>query len=1166
MTSDEDLNALAPVGPPAWLFLTDKQTERHEVLSLLSMVDKSSSVVFAPLLVDLTVDRDFVPSVRTPFSAYDGGVLTKVTSYCPFAVYFYNTDDIVSYCEDHGDVARLCANTRAVFDMQTYVPEEGRRDTDMQRLCVSLGLDPGKVTGHVVFCNAVKEFLFAGQLVPCVEDAANVQIGGLDAVKVPLYPPTLFGNSSGDDGEASEDICLERRSSFVNERGLYSCALSEALFYFMFSAWGQVLRFQDTRFLIEAGMRQFVNDNQHTVKLAPRKRYHGYMSQKLNSHEKDQLMMSDAVCCELGFSQASSYLDSAYESGPMMVFTEWPIVKRASDHRDLMQKLTEFKLHLSTHVAAQVFSSNSVLYQNRMVFLCAANKVPSGGSAQDGLLRAVQFFNGLTGAYEDSYNDSKKVVKFGGTGTRDERYGPTHLAWACATSPHVVSEVVWYLNRVAVYSTGVTGGNDVCNHIVNCAAGICEACGGRCCHTCYGTAFVRASSRFPSLPKQPRKEPFVTTMCSRYMSDVDVLGSFGKRYNNDIKDGMPGGQDRKSEDASGGPSRPGGQVDRVKYMTQILDYCKKHCLIDVNTGEDALSVRGKTDFVSTLSALNKHIDDLAISFVSEARMKLTRDEIASATQAFNLDMNPFSMAFSPLMTFQYYKSLLLVIQNLALVSATSYVVDNPLTGSQISRWLNQHFQSICGAFTGISARKGFLFTRDVKCGKSVEFERLPDFRLYADTGKFTKVSMEAKLCRLSVSSLRSCRIKNRPISRVKSAGGGGSVFFKRDVVRRKNPMKGCLAFLLYRHHDKLFPNCGMSCLAFWQKVCCNAVPKTVDVGKIDEFNALLKFVISVTGEYGDQDLIDVQPDNILSYVEYRFHNKFLFYYGFKDYISTMQGLTTRLTAQNHLQFPYLLGATPKFGSLAEYSVHVKKMKIEGLPAPLVSTVARESLMRSVFDNRSLVTVSFAIEKYSTANNSKDIFQFAQIGYFVGSGVERSLNSGSVGGQDYRFMRHRSVLATKLADVIIRRAGRENVLFDADIVKSRVMAALDSTDCDPEIAALCEIMEGRDGDVPQREDVLFLVDGQEQVADSIVAKMALLVERGVTDFTLESVKAALGVEHAPCAGDLGTYDLSSFFTGDGAEGSCADVSSKGFMLGDDLGEDVPAPASVKRLRL
>ncbi|AAK57106.1 T57 [Tupaiid betaherpesvirus 1] len=1192
---EDDLNTLAPLGPAAWLFVCPRQDEWCDVLAALSLCDRSSSVAIAPLLVDLTVDRDFQVAVRTPISRYEGGVLTKVTSMWPAAFVFHNAEAIVSRTEDHGDVGGLCAEARARFGVASYRAEAERADTDFTELWAALGVDGARVVMYAVVGYGLKELLYAGQLVPCVEEARTVLLGAVEAFKLPLYPATLFA-----DGDATADgaaaVGLRSRTPFVDRRGLYVSALSEALFYYVFTALGQALRFGHTEHLIDEGMKQFLQDTQNSVKLAPQKRYYGYLSQKLTPGERDQLLLCDAIACELAFSFASVYFDSAYEPAPLMNYSEWPLVRAAEGHADLLRRLSELKLHLSAHVGALVFSGNSVLYQTRIAFFSAANKVPAGGTAQDGLLKAVQFCNGLTCLTEDALNDACRTVKFegpgGGGGGRDEQFTPQHLAWACATSPHLMSDLVWYLNRLAIYNTGQNGGSALYEHLVHCAVNLCPACRGRCCQSCYQTAFVRIQTRLPPLPKQLKREPFVLTLFSRFLCDVDVLGTFGKRYAGDAKEPSAAslaaapGEARKVGDEAGlgaGGGGPGGRlgvnVDRLKYFNQILDYCKRNSLIDPSTGEDTLAVRGRADFMSALSGLNRCVDEAAMALVSEVRMKSNRDEVAGATQAFNLDLNPYAVAFSPLLAHQYYRAFFLIVQNLALVSASSYVVDNPLTVSSLSRWLLQHFQSICGAFASNSARKGLLFTKDAKCSKSVEFERFMDFALYAASGRHVLLSTETKLCKLSVCMLRTCRVKNRPIPR----GGKGlpvSVFFKRDVVQRRNPVRGCLAFLLYAFHERLFPGCGLSCLDFWQKVYHNALPKSVAIGKMEEFNAFVKYVLNVTTEYNEHDLIDVPPSNLLSYVEYRFHNKFLCFYGFGDYLSTLHGLSTKLVPQNHLNFPHLLAASPKFASVAEYVLYFKKLKLDGVPPPHVATFSRESLVRSVFENRSLVTVAFGIEKYSTSGGSREVFHFGQIGYFAGNGVERSLNVNSMGGGDYRYMRQRFVLATRLVDLLLRRSRRETVLFDADLLRTRVLAALEShdTQLDPELAAIAEIMDGRGGEPPEYEDVLFFVDGQECLAASIVGKIKELIKKGVEDFSLTALGADAGAGGGPAgsaggpesgggagaAGGEGTYDLSALFLD--VENECVVLEGPTAAALDGGGDGDECAFPAKRLRL
>lgn len=178
------------------------------------------------------------------------------------------------------------------------------------------------------------------------------------------------------------------------------------------------------------------------------------------------------------------------------------------------------------------------------------------------------------------------------------------------------------------------------------------------------------------------------------------------------------------------------------------------------------------------------------------------------------------------------------------------------------------------------------------------------------------------------------------------------------------------------------------------------------------------------------------------------------------------------------------------------------------------------------------------------------------------------------------MRQRYVLATKLVDVILRRSRRDNVVFDADLVKNRVMCILDASNLehDPEILVICEIMDGRNGEVPESDDILFYVDGQEALARSLSAKLDVLSKRGVMDYSPENVRqvleAALTANREPCDGGgesevssdnpvNGMYDLSSMFGAD-ASSNCTTPGTEVINVGEDFGEDFGQPA--KRFRL
>lgn len=886
MTDDSEQGISARLSAAAWIYFIPKNKELAEIIANLSLTDKSSSIAIAPLLMDLLVEQDFNTTVKIPISSYGGIVITKITSYYPVCMIFHGTEDILLFTEDHGDLQKVCFEARKRFNIQQFKPNTMRCETDLRALCTAVNMIYEDVLCHVAFTNGAKELLFSGALIPCVEEQVAIQIGNIDCVKVPLYPVTLFENDD------SIEINIDSCGKFANENGFYSTALSETMFYYIFTAWGMSLRFHDTQELINAGLKQFLQDTVQSVKLAPHKRYTGMVNQKLTTVERDFLMLTDAAITELGFSYASEYWDSAYEPSQAMYFTEWPIIKSAETHEQKIQKLKELKLHISSHVAANVFANNSVWYSTKLAYVPTTKPTGNNTITQETLLKAIYFCNGLSSLNEDYYIDSKKLVKINTVQNKEDKYSVYHLAIACATNVQLLSDVVWNLNRVTIYNSG-SGCTDMYNYIVNCSSNMCEFCNGTACQSCIGTALIRVANRLPSIPKQVKKEPVVLTMFSRIYADVDILGSFGKKHISEHKEGIKDGQ-------SSTPT-----LDRMKFLNNIFDYCKKNSWIDSTTGEDIMSFRNKKDFVNMMTGLTQIIEDSVAKLISEMRKTQTsKEQIESSIQSFNVETAPYAMIFSPLLTYGYYRSMLFILQNTALIVATSHVVDRPCTGSSIAKWLSQQYQTLYGSFNGSHMKKGFMNMKTVKVQSNVEMEQIVDFQAYKQ-GTYVKTSTQAKLCKLSVQSFRDVRIKNRPIN-VSRKTSHTNVYFKKGARQKKNPVNGCLSFILFKCHDKLFPGNNISCLELWQKVLSNSLPRSVDIGPLDEFDSFLKCVLSITDDYDRCDVVDTQPESLVSFIECMFHNKFLTAIGYNEFISTLHGLTSTIVNQSYQHFPVLL--------------------------------------------------------------------------------------------------------------------------------------------------------------------------------------------------------------------------------------------------------------------
>nr|APO39019.1 single-stranded DNA-binding protein [Human betaherpesvirus 6A]ARM10172.1 DBP [Human betaherpesvirus 6]AVK93440.1 U41 [Human betaherpesvirus 6A]QOI15222.1 single-stranded DNA-binding protein [Human betaherpesvirus 6A]QOI15394.1 single-stranded DNA-binding protein [Human betaherpesvirus 6A] len=1110
MADENETVVSAPVSTAAWIYVFPKDKELLDVLSVLSLMERNSPVVISPLLMNLTVENDFSTTVKTPITNFGGTILTKITSFMPVCFFFHGTEQLVGMAEDHGDLIRLCEQTRQKFHLQSFEVPTARKVFDIKALCSAVGKDADSVICHVACGNGFKELLFAGLLIPCVEEQIQVQVGEYSCVKIPLYSATLF--------ETEETISLSSCTEFIQERGFFLPALSETLFYYVFTSWGTTLRFSNTKELIDAGLKQFTQDGEQTVKLAPHKTYLGISGQKISAVEKDFLMLVDSVVTELSFSHVAEYLDSVYDPSQIMNFNDWPIIRNSETHAERMAQLTNLKLHLSSHLAVLIFAPNSILYCSKLAFIPNVKQAFNSVMTQELLLRSLSFCNALSSLSEDVYNDNRKIIKCDSTSGKDDKFSANHLAYACATSPQLLSYVVWNLNRMSVYNAG-NAHTEIYNHLVNCSANLCEFCDGKCCQSCIGTAMVRVGTRLPAIPKNVKKEPLVMSMFSRYYAEVDILGSFGRKPVNELKEI---GKDQQNTLS----------LDRGKFVSQIFDYCKKNSLIDPVTGEDTFNVRSKKDFVSIIHGLTQCIEECVSRCIVEMRRTQTpREQIENCLQSFNVDTTPYATAFSPFLTFSYYKVILTVLQNLALIVASGHVVDRPCTGNSISKWLVQQYQSLYGTFHSSYLKKGFLNTRTVKVASNVDMEQILDCDLYK-SGKYVKTTIQAKLCRLSMQCLRDFRIKNRPFNK-SSKTAHNNPYFKKNVKHKKNPLSGCISFLLFKYHDKLFPNVKISCLELWQRFLLNNVPKTLDIGNPEEVKTFIKFAFSITNTYDEIDIIDIQPECLSTFIDCYFHNKFLSALGFHDYLTSLHGLTSKLVTQNPVLFPVVLDKQPKFSSIQEYLVYVKKLVLDGVPNPVIASLSKEPNFGTIFTSRSLVTFGLTLEKFVSLAN-REYFQFGQLGWIGGSGVDRNLNPTSSALQDFRFMRQKTIIATKFSEVIVKKVRREAIMFDTEVVKGKVLSIVENltNDIDPELLIIAEVMRDRE-DKPTMDDMLFFVDGREALAASIMLKLNHLVDMNVRDFSITNLQS---VFEAVSSNDAPVYDFSEILAEEDDQGN------------------------------
>lgn len=1126
-SDDNNVANAAEVANGAWLYFQKRTDHLDNILKKLSAFYDGGSVMIAPLLYDVTVENGFPVAMKTPFMLHDENLLLKTAAAMPF-VFILNKDENIFKTEDYTlNIDSACEQSAERLGF-TLFDDQSKKDCDLLALCKSLDIKSEDYLIYVVCCYGFKEFLFYGYLVPHVTDVKNVEIGGRPVLKVPMYCPLLFLKTV----EEIENV----EDSFILENGFYNKDLSRCLYYFVFAALAISLRYENINYLIKTTMIQYVNLTHSAPKLYEKKLYRGYYNSKLTTADQDTLALCDISLSEMGLSHMSYYIDSAYESTFVLDFPNWPMIKNKTPEEQYTE-LENFKLHLSVHACGLFFAENSVLYQTRLWKQNAAGE--ANAAEKENLLKSVFFCNGLQ-IYSEDYFDDAKVLHKEKQEIKKEKYGIDQLCYAVAFSPHLLSQAMWFLNRVEQYKTA-QGLESLYYYIINSSSGVCEYCDSSHCNSCLGSIMFRLASRFPTTHKTHKKEPCVTTLVGRQFADVTVLGSYGKKY---------GDREQRDGKITQDP------LDRLKYLNNILDYCKKSCLLD-NEKNDTVAIGDKSQFVHAISSLNKTIDEELHKFVNDMNKHPTaREDIKNATISFSLEGNQFMYAFSPLFFYAYTRTLSYTIQNIALIPVTEKIVTYPFTYSCYSKWIKQHYQSIFGEFKKTHAKKGFFNQVDLKIKPTPINEVFPNFSSLItklNTKKVRRTSYQCKLCEYQVFAVKDIRIKYRPVPKNKET----PFFAKSDGINR-NPIQGCLAFLLTKFHKVLFPDLNMSVVTFWHRVCSNSLKNTnVNLGEKAAVEAFMKFVFETTTDYDNWNVFDCVPECIVQYVEYRFTSRLLHICGYRgNYMGTIQPLVSVLQPARLEHVPCYLIPGKTYKTVADYVTDCKDQE-NCLGVRYVGKTQPFHKIQHAFEQRPIITFAFSLEKYPGVSGNSEIYQCGQMGYFVGTGIDRNLNTLSRGG-DYKFMRRKYVLQTFLTNFLCTKSKRETVLFDFEIVKNKINTILEGGMVydELELSIISEIMQ-HCNEIPCYNDLLFLTDYQEFLATSLNEKFEVLDDQQITDYSLDNLKdifASSENETEKTTAQSTSYDFSHFL-----QASCdSDMLAVDYSDSDD--------PLVKRLRL
>ncbi|QYM88451.1 major DNA binding protein [Elephant endotheliotropic herpesvirus 1A] len=1084
-SDDNNIASSASSGHGAWIYITEKTPDVLDILNRLVLTSADSNVTIAPLLYDVTVEPGFELTVKCPLMLTDTNVILKLSNFmpCVFIINSTSSEDF-RFCEDVvGNVSEICEGAASRYGYTADFTEFNERtETTDSDVCSNVNVPESDYFVYIACTYGYKELLFKGYLIPHWQDLRDISIGNRRGYKIPLLSPFLFTQC--------KDDTVQLTDQFILDNGFYNPDLTKTLYSYIFRPLAVSLRYLDVTHLISVTLNQYITDTHATAKLCDKKVYTCHGNNKLSTGDRDVLALCDILANEVTVSYLTPFLDSAYDAPSTLDFYSWPIVKDKT-HAEILENLDQFLLHMSVHVGTLIFSGNSVLYQNK-ISKVGGQSDGSNGQSVEGLLKSIYHTTGIQLLYEDGYDDTRSLVRQHTAKPKNLKFNMDHLSFGASFSSHVLTKIVWFLNRSEEYKT-TQSVSSTCYLVINSSTGTCTACDGKHCNTCIGALMCRMATRFPNINRQQKKEPCVTTLLTRMFADMTILGSFGKKYNTE----------RDTQQKDGRVSAE--PLDKAKYVLNILDYCKRECLID-SDGNDTLKISSKQEFIKIITGLNRTIDDELIKLLSDMRKHSNaKDDLNNSTMSFTLDLNPHAYAFSPLLQFVYMKTLVNILESLAIVVIAEKISSYPMTQSAYSRWVKQHFQSVYSEFKKSIYKKGFLTLSDYKMKNTTTNDTFTDFsHLKRDykidntvRSSIATVNYQCRLWNFHVSSLRDFRIKYKPIPKNKD-----SPYFQKVDKGIQNPVCGPLSFLITRFHKDIFPNVNVSPMTLWQRIYSNTLKNfNVDLGDKHDVETFIKFMFEQTVEYEGSNSIDVRPETILQYIEFRFVNRLLHASGHRgQYIGIVQALCTTLSDTKVDGLPCYLDSSRTFGTVSEYHAYCREyngtVKV-GRTRPYCNT-------NGMFERRPLVTVPYALEKYTGAAGNASIFQCGQLGYFSGTGIDRNL--GMINRtSDYNFMRRKHIFCTPLTDVLFTKISRGAHVFDFDMLKQRIKQLLDEH-CggfDIELAILSEIL--KHVKEPNYNDLLFITGYQEHIASSLFDKIKVLDELEISSYSIESLQ-------------------------------------------------------------
>ncbi|AZB49111.1 ICP8 [Vombatid gammaherpesvirus 1] len=1048
MGTENNIASQAEVGACGYIYFYPLNQFPVEEASLLGNRCQNATTLSLPLLCGLTVESTFAFNVKAIHRKLDSTtVLARVSSFHREMFVFHN-GSAFSPIVDAPGLPDLCHRARHLFGFTAFTPRT-IPDTDIAWLCAP-DYTPQECIGAVAITEVFKERLYSGNLVPLQHLKTEVTIGQMTAHRIPLYDRDLFK-------------CTQSPKLFYNRE------LSEYMHDTLFTVIAQTLRIRDVSSVISAMENQDIHDQYKISKIAQHK---DYSSNTFQLPDYRQLMIIDAAASELAMSYGLAFIEAPHDVSGILNFDTWPIFDDCSSQTDRLDALKRWNAQQAIHIHAQLFATNSILYITKVKRLAeTAQKTSSENLAYNNYFLG----HGLSDLHGQTMTEMG-LPSFAGIpkSTLDcSEYSPLHLAYAASFSPSLLARLCYYLQFAYAQKTTGKKRAPLSQYVTGTAnSALCEYCSGQAPNTCIETLMYRLKERLPPISTNQKRDPYVITGTSGPYSDLELLGNFAS-----FKERDEGTQ---------------GDDDKLRYAYGQLCDTFREKLEALGVGETETETTVSITSINSFLRIFRELDALCESEATDFINKLTvnninyRETIRNIANVIQISCNPNWQAPCSVFIALFYRSILTIIQDIALPVCMTYEMENPALGQYPSEWLKMHFQTLWTNFKTCCMDRGVMTGVQVTAIHKEGYTELFDTDMILDSPT-CPMKMQLKLSRAAITIPKTYKIKHRIV--VSSAITNEHVqnsFAKPINPRDKYITLGPYVKFLYKYHRVMFPKAKISPFNFWNIVSEQQRYPNIEGVDAGELRELVSYVNANSRLHESRNVFDLCPTTMAMYARQKLNNHIMHVCGqTQNYAGLLCCLSPIVQEVNASEFPHAL-ATQKCNDPAIYQHCATTTRTLGVQTSTLNYIGTQGRLRPV------VTAPIIVNKYTGINGNNTLFQSGNLGYFCGLGVDRNLLPESGFGRRQtatsQFRKKFLFLVPVYGNLVKKYVPGSATHFEIEAIRKTIIGIMNEKNTvDANLKILVELINhfGVDCKTLTTEDIQFLLGPHCPLGDDIL---------------------------------------------------------------------------------